>query len=258
MTAAFNLETALAFALLEATGALQQALKSAHQEPHQRTSPPRYIASLCDAAGERALHPDLRCKQGLGHVVRQIHDFYGWKAKGSPENRGVCAGTLYRSVGFMRLNVADRVGARVPKDITRGIKNIHIEHTVPVGSITTWIKKSASAGCEHAALHGWIIGRSVCTAITEHQRLVLADAEKEKTTVRTVERDHLPFTRYQGVFGTGGDHDIYDVTTGNRVDFSRFSYEDHRASLDRLSIRALKSHGHPSAYALDQFDGLPR
>jgi hypothetical protein len=95
--------------LLSALEAARSALDSALSP---RSHPLRYSTFLFAVYRDHPIETQDRFT--CGHAIRQIHDFYGWKAKGW-DTRGCCAGALYRTERYIQLP-------------------LHIEHTVPVAS----------------------------------------------------------------------------------------------------------------------------
>ena len=87
----------------ELRGVLREVQQDAHRKPSRRF-PTRYSESvLLDLQGKPREH------HGVGHSIRQIHDFYGWMAKAGAR-RGNCAGAIYRTVGFMAIPRDQRNG----------------------------------------------------------------------------------------------------------------------------------------------------
>ena len=142
---------------------LKAALEGiAHRLPlTRRTYPPRYCRLLWHHLRGTQPDPADALNATLNHIIRQIHDFYGWMAKNSGGNRKNCAGTFYRTEGFIRIKPAERNGSR-------NGGNIHIEHTIPINdllrAVKRYIKSDDDLTC--ADLHTFLIRHSICTAFS--------------------------------------------------------------------------------------------
>ncbi len=172
--------------------------------------------------------PNAAYGQSPGQAIRQIHDFYGWMAKAG--RRGHCAGTLYRTSGFMQVDLGARNGTRLP-----GKRNIHIEHTVPVKCLQAMLMLEIRGIRSPAELHDVLVKHSVCTAFSHAEEramngLVLRDSspafDRNGNAI-----GNCPFLRYRPLVDKLDNFAIYNVVTGLPVDIETFTFEDHRRTL---------------------------
>ncbi len=156
-----------------------------------------------------------------GIDVRHLHNRFGWQAGGT----ALCAGTLYRTEDFMNLPDAARCGTKAAG------QTIHVEHTVPVATLTGHIVAADRATPDDTVL--WILTRSVVTGVTdgpsgERHRMVHRGQARRSHALSPGHADHdLPFRRYE----PAGHSPIWDVVRGERVDPARFTFADHRANI---------------------------
>lgn len=193
-----------------------------------QTHPPRYAGFLwCSLSGQPVSSSD-QVSSGRSHAIRQIHDFYGWKAKGRVGRRGVCSGAFYRSAEYMATDLQARDGSKGPN------RNIHIEHSVP-----TRVQLKALARRDFDApadLHDFLIRNSVCSALSfEEQRLMDRAGVARSTHPAFNEAGELivdrpfPFLRYRPLVRHG--FRLFNVVTGKEIDIEVFSFDDHFKTL---------------------------
>lgn len=153
--------------------------------------------------------------------VRHMHNRFGWQAGGQT----LCAGALYRTEDFMALAEADRCGTKALG------QTVHIEHTVPVATLTRCIVGSDRIDPEDTVL--WVLTHSVVTGVTdgptgERHRMV---RHGQATRSHALTPDHVdhdrPFRRYD----PAGHSPIWDIVRGKRIDPERFSFADHRENI---------------------------
>jgi hypothetical protein len=209
-----------------------------------RTHPPRYAEELL-----LGLREDRISQSDLGHAVRQIHDFYGWKAKDCRERRGVCSGALYRSEGYLMIDPSARNGSRKTE------RDVHIEHTVPISVLVRALEKQCFATA--ADLHDFLMRHSVCAALSgDEERLLKTrfvpayrhDAFKEGIRVA----DH-PFSRYSPLVERGELH-LFDIVSCKEIDIESFSFSDHIATLAAASRLVEPSSDGAVVYSLRLFE----
>ncbi len=169
-----------------------------------------------------------------GGIIRGIHDFFGWKAKGGLNNRGLCSGAIYTSEQFKKVPNKIRSGKR------RG-GNIHIEHTIPVKVLSSVLWESRKELRSSKDVFQKIMRFSVCTAVTREEEIKInkygSGGRKDhpsfmNDTNRILrDRDILPFIRY---YETGTT--VLNVITGEKINFCEFSIEDHTKLLKQNDI----------------------
>jgi hypothetical protein len=156
--------------------------------------PSRFSASIWSAMTSCKVNPWCENRAGTNHAIRQIHDFYGWMAKHSPG--GKCAGTLYRTEAFMRILPLERIGSKGQS------KNVHIEHTVPVGVLESSLKWHKAEFSSPIELHWFLMCRSICVAFTQEEEVASRIANVPQSTNeafgnRGQQVDNYPFRRYK-------------------------------------------------------------
>jgi hypothetical protein len=194
---------------------------------------------------------------GIGHCVRQIHDFYGWMAKASAK-RGKCAGTLYRTVGYLGIDRMKRDGSKQPS------RNVHIEHTVPVCVLVQTLAAALPHFRTAADLHRFLIERSVCVALSHTEERWLGEAKVPSKSncafdSNGAQQHDYPFRRYtpltRHATKQGSEFAIINVVTGEQVDLQSFSFADHVNTL-KMASRLAMGRVEPSVYSLELF-GMP-
>lgn len=153
--------------------------------------------------------------------VRHIHNRFGWQAGGDT----LCSGALYRTEDFIGLPEAERCGTKALG------QTVHIEHTVPVATLTRNIIGSDRIDPDDTVL--WVLTHSVVTGVTdgptgERHRMVRRGQARRSHAFTPDHADHdRPFRRYD----PAGHSPIWDVVRGERIDPERFSFADHREKI---------------------------
>lgn len=161
--------------------------------------------------------------RATGMDFRKVHDRFGWMAK----NHMNCAGAIYRSSAFICLPPESRCGSKAECPSHPGEQNVHIEHTVQASALQhVWNAREGYLDLD-ATLH-WLLKHSVATAMVPREAAGLPSRNRD-----IPER---PFERY-----VGSDLEIWNVLTGATVDFSTFTFEDHRTLIASLI------HEHPDS-----------
>ena len=206
----------------------------ASEPPGRKTTILKYISDI---------HKAIQCadyesynKILTGDIFRRLHDHYGWKAKDAHKDRGGCAGSLYRSSEYMKID--KRIGSR-------NGQNVHIEHVVPIKHIPRliWGHKQFLNDCE--SIFDFVLKISVCAAVgQENERRSIDKPRAINGSIINCREEHpgiqregdaayltndQPFSRYIG----SGVH-IYTMSTGKEISFEEFTYEEH--------LKALKEH----------------
>jgi hypothetical protein len=162
----------------------------------------------------------------IGMPVRNLHDELGWKAKKKLEDRGLCAGAIYRTDEFLSTSQDQRCGSKVGQ-------TVHIEHTIPATMLhKNFLKMEFGKDINFRGL-SWLLARSVTTAASGNQKEHgLIDNGQKKTTY-CLDKNHLhfrkPFLRYSAFFKNGGK--IYDVWNQKEVSPNSFTIESHFCTL---------------------------
>lgn len=223
--------------------------------PAKKRHPSRYSPAVWSAiTGKRVADWCSIGQHPIGHCIRQIHDYYGWMAKGG--KHGGCAGALYRSVEFMRLAPGARDGTRSPS------RNLHIEHLVPVAVLERMLRHKRLELKSPFELHSMLLGNSICVALTYQEQLNLDRAGVARFDNEAFDPDgrrvgYHPFCRYRPLLShskaIGHDFRIYNLVTGLEVDIEQFTFDDHLATLQAASGLVTRP-GKPSLYSLELFD----
>lgn len=175
--------------------------------------------------------------QGIGHSIRQVHDFYGWMAKAGA-NRGNCAGALYRTLGYLHIDRTRRDGS---KQLSR---NVHIEHTVPVCVLEKVLYTNLPQFRTVADLHHFLIAKSICVAFSSTEEKWLCEAGIPRSMNSAfdslgVQQHDYPFRRYiplvEHARKKGSEFRIFNVVSGAQVDLQSYSFMDHVATLEMAS-----------------------
>ena len=201
------------------------------------------------------LRGEAQEKQGVGHSIRQVHDFYGWMAKAG-RKRGNCAGALYRTHGYLSIERTCRDGTRWGP--TRKTRNVHIEHTVPVRVLEAALSANLSRFRTAENLHRFLIARSICVAFSHEEECLLRDAEIPASKNPAFDqagrqRHNFPFQRYLPLKKHGKRFGVVNVVSGKEIDLEHFSFSDHAAALQEASRLASGSQA-AMLYDLEVFD----
>lgn len=183
---------------------------------------------------------------GIGHTIRQVHNFYGWKA--ANKDRGQCSGTLYRTRGYLEKPPEKRDGSKGPG------RNIHLEHTVPVNVL----EKNLRWNCEQnqqmseQEFHRLLIDHSICTAFSHTEQNWLGQANVPHMhngafCNDTGARVHdYPFRRYlplvENAKKQNSTFEIYNIINGEQIDLEKFTFADHVDTLKKASQLTKKEH----------------
>lgn len=172
----------------------------------------------------------------LSSKIRQLHDFYGWKAKGTAHQRGLCSGALYRTENYLAIPQEQRNGS---KSVA---KNVHIEHTIPVKVLVTLIQRLREDNTDLYSFFDKLMEYSVCTAMTEDEAKLLS-----KTGVPAASSPCFnnlgellnanPFSRYMPMAEKTGLK-IFNVVTGKEIDIYNFTFREHLETLFEISKMA--------------------
>lgn len=202
---------------------------------------PHRFPSLISSLIFEAIQGPRPARDNIGLPIRKLHDFYGWMAK-LGAGRGSCGGTLYRTTGFMKIRREERVGSNPRKkseDPKKPVKNIHIEHTVPIAELVNalWYKSDFNNPSE---MHKFLINHSVCTAFNMKEeswlRLEPKLGRRNDAFTAKGELDHdYPFKRYLPLsrFAKSQGHDfrIFNVVSGEKVNLEEYSFSEHQKTL---------------------------
>ena len=155
-----------------------------------------------------------------GSDVRQFHDKFGFKAKGTLKTGGLCAGAIFRTSAF--ITTEHRSGSR--RD-----QNIHIEHTVPIADLVTLLKGYLLDMPTSPA--AFVLKYSVATAMLKTQTQYLTGYKRNMSALNpSCDWFNRPFMRYERLM----EHDdVWNVWTGEKVSTS-FSFNDHLELLCRI------------------------
>lgn len=216
--------------------------------------PSRFAQSIWARLSGRSVPEWLEKCGDVNHSIRQIHDYYGWMAKRGP--RGECAGTLYRSIEFMKVERSARNGTQGPG------RNVHIEHTVPVSDLEKTLKNHINEFQGASDLHWFLLRHSVCVALTAREERELKASgvppSRNKAFNRRGERElDFPFRRYQHLAShstqRGFAFRIVNVVLGTEVDLGKFTFEDHVATLQEASRLEMPERDGAWLYRLEVF-----
>lgn len=169
----------------------------------------------------------------FGDHFRQVHNIFGWMAGNTLANRGLCSGAIYRSEKFMALPQAARNGSAGPKKSLIHLKNVHIEHTVPVAELNPrWAAYRAERPTDLAEAYAWMFVHSVATAVDMSEQGDLGHYESRTDAFDTRSDFYcLPFMRYAGLDTPPA---IWNVMTGRRIDPKSWTFADHFGMVDML------------------------
>ena len=173
----------------------------------------------------------------FGDHFRQVHNIFGWMAGNTLEKRGLCSGAIYRSEAFMELAQNERNGAAGPRKTLRHLKNVHIEHTVPVAELAKrWSVYRMSADRDLADAYAWTLVHSVASAINMSEEGRLHSYESRTDAFDPASPSFgLPFMRYTHM---RTPITIWNVLTGKKIDFHEWTFSDHFAMVDILLSEA--------------------
>lgn len=238
----------------EVRSALSQIANLSCRATPRKCHPSRYSPFIWSWATGKPVNDWCKCREGIAHSIRQIHDFYGWMAKYG--KRGLCKGTLYRTVEFMDIGVEHRDGTTGPT------RNIHIEHTVPVAVLQKFLNYDRNRYNTPEELHWALLSNSICVAMThdEQKALDICKVARSSNPAYSNAGERIgdrPFLRYESLFDSsrGRRFKIVNVVTGKLIDIHSETFEDHESTLATAS--KLVNDGHSNSfnvYSLNLFD----
>jgi hypothetical protein len=202
--------------------------------PERKSYPQRYAHHLWHSLGNSTIPPEFLDRQGNNHAIRQIHDYYGWKAWSG--RCGHCAGALYRTKGFIDIPEHLRDGSNGTG------RNIHIEHTVPVAVLIKHLVFIITELETPKALLDRLVRLSICTAFSHYEQksISLAGATSftnEAFAANGATSHEFPFRRYLPLRRHLGDFCIFNVVTGAEVDLEYFTFNDHLKTMIALEAK---------------------
>ncbi len=168
--------------------------------------------------------------------LRRFHDRLGWKAKDDLRRGGLCSGAIYRTETFIRLAQDRRCGSRAGR-------TVHIEHTVPIGTLAdAWARHRAEGVGSLARSYAWLLSHSVATAFHDQEETHVA-AFRHTTHCFDQESDWYcrPFRRYDGLLNAGGA--VWDVFHGRLVDAHELTFASHFGTVLALLTEARANEG---------------
>ena len=192
----------------------------------RKTHPPRYASYLWHSLTDTGSPAWCHYSQGIGQAIRQIHDFYGWKAKGTAAKRGVCSGALYRSGGYLGTDMGLRNGSKSSN------RNVHIEHTVPIAIVSSALRSQIGRNASVSDMYDCLLKLSVCTALSDVEERCLRQCGIPNhrhpafdSTGKPI--DDKPFRRYEKLQVRDQTFQIFNVVTGEPIELSEFTFDDH-------------------------------
>lgn len=193
--------------------------------------PPRPLVRICDGKGTN-----------LNSQLRQLHDGWGYCAKGTLARGGLCAGTIYRTSAFIARPQLERNGVRAARGGT-----VHVEHTVPIASLVHQIAgmdEQTRGDVPH--MLAWLLRHSVTCAFErgqEHFRTPFTTSTNAFDPNVAAEFDR-PFARYQHL--RDGPIKVWNVWTGELIDIKDFRFREHITT-----VREMLAHLEASPTMLD-------
>lgn len=185
-----------------------------------------------------ASNGDERARTSLGDDLRHFHDKFGYKAKGSTRDGGLCAGAIYRTGAFIK--TAQRSGSK------KG-QSVHIEHTFPIKELRAAIVSRRFRSYQEAI--AWLLMHSVTTAFHEAQKEHLVGRASRSGALDPSSSDYLrPFARYAKLHSS--DEVVWNVFDREKVDPQKFTF---RHNLDAV-VRLLQEIGAERALVSDVRD----
>jgi hypothetical protein len=195
----------------------------------------------------------VACSNQLNDTIRKIHDFYGWKAWDCTARRGVCAGALYRSAGYMAIAPTMRDGSQGPN------RTVHIEHSVPVAVLVRALRYHLSSLATPSALHDFLIRHSVCAALSYEEERLLKQAGVVGSRNSAFDDEGCivgrhPFLRYQPLVERCTGFRLFNVVSGHEIQIDQFEFAHHVATLDEASRQVMPIDTKHTVYSLGWFD----
>ena len=176
--------------------------------------------------------PALRriCKVAVADLngqLRQLHDFWGYCAKGTLDSGGLCAGAIYRTSDFIALPQSERRGVRGG--------TVHIEHSVPIVSLACQIAgMDAALRSDERHMLGWLLRHSVTCAFARGQERFRRPFSKSTNAFDPVVGAEFgrPFARYNHL--SSGPVEIWNIWSGDRIPIDEWTFEDHMATVQAI------------------------
>ena len=202
------------------------------------------LAAVLSASHQPTIGDFKNCLRGPGkadrQLLRKIHDFFGWMAKGGPNSKkGHCKGCMYRSKSFLEMPVDQRCGAKADQ-------TIHVEHAIPIKLLPELIWDSLPnhpSAFEEAMINKLVLQYSVSVAVTicekrkiDRVRTINGKcgswrSNHPETVDQTNPSSSLlhPFLRYKC---SGAE--IYSMVTGECIDVESYTIADHFEALQEF------------------------
>lgn len=170
----------------------------------------------------QASQGDERAQRDLGSYLRQFHDKLGFKAKGSLNGGGLCAGAIFRTQAF--IETTQRVGSKVGQ-------SVHIEHTFPIRQLRAEITKRYFQ--DYVATLVWVLRHSVATAFQEDEKRYLQGRSSTSHALNPTSPEYAkPFARYEKLHNAAGI--VWNVFDREIVDPEKFTFQHHLDVVARL------------------------
>jgi hypothetical protein len=193
----------------------------ANYHPGIKKCPPRFADLYWHALRGETIPPSVLTSDWEGGAsLRTVHDFYGWMAKGTVEQLGLCAGAFYRTARFLNLSSSERCG-------NRGKQTVHIEHTVPINVLFKTLKNEISRLKSRAALHEYLISHSICTAFHYSEKAGVTSNQSPSFNEEGNRIADFPFMRYEPLAKRDPEFRIFNIVTGKEIKISTFTFADH-------------------------------
>lgn len=238
----------------ELRNVLADVTRSIDANPRGRqTDPPRYVRFLWSSLRGERVAPNDHVNGGPNHAIRQIHDFYGWKAKDAAARRGVCAGALYRSAGYMSIDHTVRDGSKGRN------RTVHIEHSIPVAVLVKAIRHHLASFATPSDLHYFLVCHSICAALSYQEELTLRGRVANSRSQAFDGNGNLcgdyPFMRYQPLVDQRIGFRLFNVVSGQEIQLDQFKFSDHVSTLEKASRQIAQSDNcRNMIYSLEMFE----
>jgi hypothetical protein len=170
-----------------------------------------------------ASNGDEAAQKSLSSYLRQLHDKFGFKAKGPLKQGGFCAGAIFRTRVF--IETEQRNGSEVDQ-------SVHIEHTFPINELKAEIIKGRLPN--YVETLTWLLKHSVATAFRQDEKNhVNGKRAKSSDALNAASTEFSkPFLRYEMLHGADGV--VWNVFDGREVDPHKFTFQDHLEIVMRL------------------------
>lgn len=171
--------------------------------------------------------------------LRQLHDRWGYCAKGRVDTGGLCAGAIYRSAAFMRIPQKDRSGQKTVVGRHGDARTVHMEHTVPVSVLAHQIRRlPQDVQADPAGMLAWLLRHSVTCAFAKEQEAFSKGFTQGTNAFNSAQPEEFgrPFARYNHL--KTGPIEVWNVWTGEKIDGDSFHFDDHMATVFDLLKKA--------------------